>query len=67
MLMVSTAEAGCLIVLTPSQEGFILDRVIQMAHLEPMNTHRLPGIFLKVDSEQQPVVLRAGGSLSAGS
>lgn len=55
VLMVSTAEAGCLLVLTPSQE-VILDRVIQMARLEPMNTHRLPGIFLKVDSEQQPVV-----------
>lgn len=54
--MVSTAQAGCLLVLTPSQEEFILDRIIQMAHLEPINTYRRPGIFLKADRELQPVV-----------
>ena len=27
-----------------------------MAHSEPINAHCLPGIFLKADSEQQPVV-----------
>lgn len=54
--MVSTADAGCLLVLTPLQEGFVLDRVNQMAHFEPINAHCLPGIFLKADSEQQPVV-----------
>ena len=54
--MVSTAEAGCLLVLTLSREGFVLDRVTQMAHFEPINAHCLPGILLTADSEQQPVV-----------
>ena len=66
-MAVSTAEAGCLLVLTPSQGEFLLDRIIQMAQLEPINTCRRPGIFLKAGSGQQPVVpeLTLGGGLTS--